>query len=168
MGQNSILSSFFAQRAKKASAESWKPPQELEVGPHSGTYLLVVVVLRIHFAAGWFRPPISFISYSYVDISNSKAPKNTQLCSSIWRRQMFGGAFENLLISLSFYGASIEEIMLKARPGPPWGAGGSRHCGQRNRMGIVAPVVILRPWLSQGTQDSLSIWPLSRFSLYGL
>ena len=49
---------------------------------------------------------------------------------------MFGGAFENLLILLSFYGASMEEIMLKARPGPPWGAGGSRHCGQRNRLGV--------------------------------
>ena len=41
MGQNSIKSSFFARRAKKASAEGRSPPQELEVGPRSGPYLLV-------------------------------------------------------------------------------------------------------------------------------
>ena len=29
MGQNSIISSFFAQRAKKASAKGWSHPQEL-------------------------------------------------------------------------------------------------------------------------------------------
>ena len=31
---------FFCQRAKKASAEGRSPPQELEVGPRSGPYLL--------------------------------------------------------------------------------------------------------------------------------
>ena len=41
MGQNSIKSNFFAQRAKKASAKGQSPPQELEVGPRSGPYLLV-------------------------------------------------------------------------------------------------------------------------------
>ena len=41
MGQNSIKSSFFARRAKKASAKGRSPPQELEVGPRSGPYLLV-------------------------------------------------------------------------------------------------------------------------------
>ena len=41
MGQNSIKSCFFARRAKKASAEGRSPPQELEVGPRSGPYLLV-------------------------------------------------------------------------------------------------------------------------------
>ena len=41
MGQNSIVTSFFARRAKKTSAEGRSPLQELEVGPHSGTYLLV-------------------------------------------------------------------------------------------------------------------------------
>ena len=41
MGQNSIISSFFARRAKKASAEGRSPPQELEVSPRSGLYLLV-------------------------------------------------------------------------------------------------------------------------------
>ena len=44
MGQNSIISSFFAR--KKASAEGRSPPQELEVGPRSGPYLLV------HFIGG--------------------------------------------------------------------------------------------------------------------
>ena len=39
MGQNRIKSSFFAR--KKASAEGRSPPQELEVGPRSGPYLLV-------------------------------------------------------------------------------------------------------------------------------
>ena len=42
--QNSIISSFFARRAKKASAEGRSPPQELEVGPRSGPYLLVAVI----------------------------------------------------------------------------------------------------------------------------
>ena len=32
---------FFAQKTKKASAEGPSPPQELEVGPRSGPYLLV-------------------------------------------------------------------------------------------------------------------------------
>ena len=41
MGQNSIIRSFFAQRAKKALAKGQSPPQELEVGPRSGSYLLV-------------------------------------------------------------------------------------------------------------------------------
>ena len=41
MGQNSIKSSFFARRAKKTLAEGRSPPQELEVGPRSGLYLLV-------------------------------------------------------------------------------------------------------------------------------
>ena len=38
MGQNSIIS----QSAKKASAEGQRPLQELEVGPRSGPYLLVI------------------------------------------------------------------------------------------------------------------------------
>ena len=43
IGQNSIIRSFLAQRAKKASDEGRSPPQELEVGPRSGPYLLVFV-----------------------------------------------------------------------------------------------------------------------------
>ena len=43
MGQNSIITSFCAQRAKKPSAEGRSPPQELEIGPHSGPYLLVEI-----------------------------------------------------------------------------------------------------------------------------
>ena len=42
MGQNSIISPFFAGRAKKALAKGQSPPQELEVGPRSGPYLLVL------------------------------------------------------------------------------------------------------------------------------
>ena len=38
-----IISFLFAQRAKKASAEGRSPPQELEVGPRSRPYLLVVL-----------------------------------------------------------------------------------------------------------------------------
>ena len=41
MGQNCKITSFSAQRTKKASAEGQSPPQELEVGPRSGPYLLV-------------------------------------------------------------------------------------------------------------------------------
>ena len=41
MGQNSIIGSFFAQKAKKASAKARSPPQKLEIGPHSGPYFLV-------------------------------------------------------------------------------------------------------------------------------
>ena len=44
MGQNSINSSFFGRRAKKASAEGRSSPQELEVGPRSGPYLLVYLI----------------------------------------------------------------------------------------------------------------------------
>ena len=40
MGQNSIIPSFFARRGKKASAKGRSPPQEIEVGPRSGPYLL--------------------------------------------------------------------------------------------------------------------------------
>ena len=47
IGQNSIKSSFFARRAKKASAEGRSPPQELEVGPRSGPYLLVIIIIII-------------------------------------------------------------------------------------------------------------------------
>ena len=46
MGQNSIIIFFFARRAKKALAEGRSPPQELEVGPRSGPYLLVVDTRR--------------------------------------------------------------------------------------------------------------------------
>ena len=46
MGQNSKISTFFARRAKKASAEGRSPPQELEVGPRSGPYLLVLLILK--------------------------------------------------------------------------------------------------------------------------
>ena len=41
MGQNIIKSSFFAQRAKKASAKGRSPLQELEEGSRSGSHLLV-------------------------------------------------------------------------------------------------------------------------------
>ena len=40
---------FFARRAKKDSAEGRSPPQELEVGPRSGPYLLVLL-------KGWISP----------------------------------------------------------------------------------------------------------------
>ena len=33
---------FFARRAKKALVEDRSPPQELEVGPRSGPFLLVI------------------------------------------------------------------------------------------------------------------------------
>ena len=41
-----LITSFFAQRAKKALAEGQSPPQELEVSPRSGLYLLVHVEKR--------------------------------------------------------------------------------------------------------------------------
>ena len=44
--QNSIKSFFFAQRAKKALVEGRSPPQELELGPRSGPYLLVNVKVK--------------------------------------------------------------------------------------------------------------------------
>ena len=47
MGQNSIISSFFAQRAEKALAKGQSPPQELEVSPHSGLYLIVIIIIII-------------------------------------------------------------------------------------------------------------------------
>ena len=39
IGQNSIISSLFARRAKKASAEGWCPPQELDVVFSSCPYI---------------------------------------------------------------------------------------------------------------------------------
>ena len=51
LGQNSMKSSFFARRAKKASAEGPSPPQELEVGPRSGPYLLVFVIAAVQHCA---------------------------------------------------------------------------------------------------------------------
>ena len=47
MGQKSIKSSFFARRGKKALAEGRSPPQELEVGPRSGPYLLVLYIFLL-------------------------------------------------------------------------------------------------------------------------
>ena len=44
--KNNIISSFFARRTDKASAEGRCPPQELEVGPRSGPYLLVFPLKR--------------------------------------------------------------------------------------------------------------------------
>ena len=55
MGQNSLISSFFARMAKKASVKGQSPPQELEVGPHSGPYLLVLFNDAIRAAAGAFQ-----------------------------------------------------------------------------------------------------------------
>ena len=46
MGKNSIKRSFFARRAKKVLAEGRSPPQDLEVGPRSRPYLLVLVTQR--------------------------------------------------------------------------------------------------------------------------
>ena len=45
--QNSIIISFFARRANKASDEGRSPPQELKVGPRSGPYLLVLIMIII-------------------------------------------------------------------------------------------------------------------------
>ena len=42
MGQNSIISTLFARRAKKAAADGLSSLQELEVGLRSGPYLLVI------------------------------------------------------------------------------------------------------------------------------
>ena len=50
LGKSSIKSFFFARRPNKASAEGRSPPQELEEGPRSGPYLLVL--LSGGFAAG--------------------------------------------------------------------------------------------------------------------
>ena len=43
MGQNRIISSLFARRAKKASAEGQSSSQELKVGPRSELYLQVLL-----------------------------------------------------------------------------------------------------------------------------
>ena len=51
MDQNSKITSFFARRAIKALAEGRSPPEELEVGPCSWPYLLVIVnpTLRVDY-----------------------------------------------------------------------------------------------------------------------
>ena len=38
---------FFARRAKKASDEGRNPPQELEIGPRSGPYVLVCYIMNM-------------------------------------------------------------------------------------------------------------------------
>ena len=47
MSQSCIKRFFFAPRAKKALAEGRSPPQEVEVGPCSGPYLLVSLNISI-------------------------------------------------------------------------------------------------------------------------
>ena len=42
IGQNSIIRFFLPERQKQPSAEGRSPPQELEVGPRSEPYLLVL------------------------------------------------------------------------------------------------------------------------------
>ena len=41
--KNSIISYFLPEGQKKPSIEERSPLQELEVGPHSGSYLLVLI-----------------------------------------------------------------------------------------------------------------------------
>ena len=47
MAKNSIISSFFGQRATKVLVKGRSPPQELEVGPPSGPYRLVTLNFRL-------------------------------------------------------------------------------------------------------------------------
>ena len=42
IGQNSIISPFYQERQKKVLTKGQSPPKELEVGPCSGPYLLLV------------------------------------------------------------------------------------------------------------------------------
>ena len=55
MCQNSIKSPFFARRAKKALAKGRSPPQELEVGPRSELYLLVLTKLNYSVQNSWWK-----------------------------------------------------------------------------------------------------------------
>ena len=85
MGQNSIISSFFARRAKNASAEGRSPPQELEVSPRSGLYLLVVVKLNVSCLKGIHKS----IKVSKVITGDQKIPKMSQnsIISSFFARK---------------------------------------------------------------------------------
>ena len=49
LGQNSIKSSFFAKRPKKALVKGRSPQQELEGGPRSGPLLLVLFLIATLF-----------------------------------------------------------------------------------------------------------------------
>ena len=50
IGKNSITRCYFCQKGKKnPSAEGQNLPQELELGPHSGLYLLVIYITRLVF-----------------------------------------------------------------------------------------------------------------------
>ena len=51
IGTHSVKA-FFCPKGKKASAESQSPPQELEVSPRSGLYLLVALYRK---AARWYN-----------------------------------------------------------------------------------------------------------------
>ena len=66
MGQNRIISSFFAQRAKKVLTEGRSPPQELELGPHIGPYLLVLSVLGLDLGyTVKYTPPPSGVPWGF-------------------------------------------------------------------------------------------------------
>ena len=71
MGQNSIISPLFAPRAKKASAKGQSPPQELEVGglevgPRSGPYLLVSVILIALHSLIVYQNRDNYVSIPYI------------------------------------------------------------------------------------------------------
>ena len=51
---NSVKSCFFAGRPNKALDEGWSSPQELELSPHSGLYLLVLIKGATKEAAKYF------------------------------------------------------------------------------------------------------------------
>ena len=94
IGQNSIKSPFFARRAKRASAEGRSPPQELEVGPRSGPYLLVL--LKGQSQCTW----ISFTCSTELKSSSPLiAPRNCIVCHLLTKRASWSRAPENLKLA---------------------------------------------------------------------
>ena len=91
MGQNSIISSFFARRAKKASAEGQSPPQELEVSPRSGLYLLVYIGRKkLILTKNVFEQPIGISQNIYKSLNELictlSAYKKSSRCGSSTHR----------------------------------------------------------------------------------
>jgi hypothetical protein len=75
MAQNSIISTFFARWAKKGSDKGWSPPHELEVGPRSGPYLLVLCKYPMNtLQIPYYNSKISFVLH-FLDLLHKMSVK---------------------------------------------------------------------------------------------
>ena len=81
MGKHSIIGPFFAW-AKKTSAKGQSSPQELEVGPHSGPYLLVLSKMIA-------TQVTQFSSLIEQEMSSRSSPKIRSVAENIYSKYLF-------------------------------------------------------------------------------